>query len=52
MTKQKLTLSIYKEIIIQAKNAEINLNAFIEIQLVDYLTRNQECSRRDSALRM
>jgi len=47
MVKPKLTLSVDKEIISQANKAEINLNAFVEIQLVDYLTRKSKCSRRD-----
>ncbi len=47
MVKQKLTLSIDKEIISQARKAEINLSSFLEIRLVDYINY-KECSRRDS----
>ena len=47
MVKQKLTLSIDKEIISQARKAEINLSSFLEIRLVDYMNY-KECSRRDS----
>jgi len=47
MVKQKLTLSIDKEIITQAKKQNINLSSFLEIRLVDYLNY-KECSRRDS----
>jgi predicted DNA-binding ribbon-helix-helix protein len=49
MPKQKLTLSIDKEIITQAKKQQINLSSFLEIRLVDYLNY-KECSRRDSPL--
>jgi len=35
MVKQKLTLSINKEIITQAKKQEINLSSFLEIRLID-----------------
>ena len=48
MVKQKLTLSLDEKIITQARKAEINLSAFVEMQLINYLTRKQECSRRDS----
>ncbi|MCK5030498.1 MAG: type II toxin-antitoxin system CcdA family antitoxin [Thermoplasmatales archaeon] len=47
MPKHKLTLSIDKEIITQAKKQNINLSSFLEIRLVDYLNY-KECSRRDS----
>ena len=47
MVKQKLTLSIDKDIIAQARKAEINLSSFLEIRLVDYMNY-KECSRRDS----
>ena len=46
MVKQKLTLSIDKEIITQAKKQNINLSSFLEIRLVDYLNY-KECSRRE-----
>ena len=52
MAKQKLTLSIDKEIINQAKKAEINLSSFLEIRLIDYLADKNSCSRRESALRV
>ena len=39
MVKKKLTLSIDEGIINQAKGQGINLSAFVEMQLVDYLTR-------------
>ena len=45
MPKQKLTLSIDKEIITQAKKLEINLSSFLEIRLVDYLNYKEKCSR-------
>ncbi|MFE3845793.1 type II toxin-antitoxin system CcdA family antitoxin [Thermoplasmatota archaeon] len=47
MVKQKLTLSIDKEIITQAKNQNINLSSFLEIRLIDYLSDKEKCSRRD-----
>ena len=47
MAKQKLTLSIDKEIITQAKRQKINLSSFLEIRLADYLNY-KVCSRRDS----
>jgi post-segregation antitoxin (ccd killing protein) len=47
MVKQKLTLSIDKEIIAKARKAEINFSAFVEMQLIYYLTRKQECSLRE-----
>jgi post-segregation antitoxin (ccd killing protein) len=40
MPKQKLTLSIDKDIITQAKNQGINLSSFLEIRLTDYLNKN------------
>ncbi|MCK5029864.1 MAG: type II toxin-antitoxin system CcdA family antitoxin, partial [Thermoplasmatales archaeon] len=39
--------SIDKEIINQAKKAEINLSSFLEIRLIDYLSDKNSCSRRD-----
>jgi predicted DNA-binding ribbon-helix-helix protein len=47
MVKQKLTLSIDKEIITQAKEQNINLSSFLEIRLVDYLNYKEKCSRRE-----
>ena len=47
MPKQKLTLSIDKDVLAKAKKQEINISAFVEIHLVDYLTRKMQCSRRD-----
>jgi len=47
MVKQKLTLSIDKEIIIQARKAEINFSSFLGIRLVDYLNYKEKCSRRE-----
>ena len=49
MPKQKLTLSVDKEIINQAKNQNINLSSFLEIRLIDYLCDKEKCSRRDLA---
>lgn len=46
MAKQKLTLSVDEGILNNAKNAEINISAFLEMKLVDYMTRKNECSRR------
>jgi predicted DNA-binding ribbon-helix-helix protein len=37
MPKQKLTLSIDKEVITQAKKQQINLSSFLEIRLSEYL---------------
>ena len=48
MPKHKLTLSIDKEIITQAKKQQINLSSFLEIRLIDYLSDKEKCSRRDS----
>ena len=47
MPKQKLTLSIDKEIITQAKSQNINLSSFLEIRLIDFLSDKEKCSRRD-----
>jgi len=47
MPKQKLTLSIDKEIITQAKRQQINLSSFLEIRLIDYLSDKENCSRRE-----
>ena len=47
MPKQKLTLSIDKDVSAKAKKQEINISAFVEIHLVDYLTRMMQCSRRE-----
>jgi post-segregation antitoxin (ccd killing protein) len=44
MVKQKLTLSIDKYIITQAKEKGINLSSFLEIRLNDYL--NNKYTRR------
>ncbi len=37
MPKQKLTLSIDKDIITQAKQQGINISSFLELRLSDYL---------------
>ncbi|MFE3846189.1 type II toxin-antitoxin system CcdA family antitoxin [Thermoplasmatota archaeon] len=50
MPKQKLTLSIDKEIITQAKKLEINLSSFLEIRLIDHLSDKEKCSRREYTL--
>jgi hypothetical protein len=47
MPKQKLTLSIDKEIITQAKSQKINLSSFLEIRLIDYLSDKEKCSHWD-----
>ena len=47
MAKQKLTLSIDKEIITQAKNQNINLSSFLEIRLIDHLSDKEKCSHRE-----
>jgi hypothetical protein len=47
MAKQKLTLSIDKEIINQAKSQNINQSSFLEIRLIDYLSDKEKCSRRE-----
>ena len=49
MPKQKLTLSIDKEIIYQAKNQNINLSSFLEIRLIDFLSDKEKCSRREGS---
>jgi predicted DNA-binding ribbon-helix-helix protein len=46
MPKQKLTLSIDKEIINQAKNQKINLSSFLKIRFIDYLSDKEKCSSR------
>ncbi len=46
MVKKKLTLSVDEEIIHQAKEQGINMSAFLEIRLTDYL-RCDECGYRD-----
>jgi len=46
MVKKKLTLSVDEEIIHQAKQQGINLSAFLEIRLTDYL-RGDKCGYRD-----
>jgi len=48
MPKQKLTLSIDKEIISQAKMQNINLSSFLEIRLIDHLLDKEKCFRWDS----
>ncbi len=48
MVKKKLKLSVDENILNNAKNAEINLSAFLEMKLIDYMTRENKCSRRDS----
>ena len=50
MAKQKLTLSIDKEIISQAKDQNINLSSLLEISLIDYLSDKEKCSRREPML--
>ena len=50
MPKQKLTLSVDKEIINNAKKIGINLSSFLEIRLIDYIYDKEKCSRRDSLL--
>jgi len=42
MVKQKLTLSIDKKIITQAKMQNINLSSFLEIRLIDYLSDKEK----------
>jgi len=37
MVKQKLTLSVDKDIITQAKQQGINISSFLELRLSDYL---------------
>jgi len=48
MVKQKLTLSLDKEIITQAKTQNINLSSFLKIRLIDHSSDKNKCSRRDS----
>ena len=50
MPKKKLTLSINKDILTQAKSQEINISSFLEMRLVDYMTRKVECSRQEYVL--
>jgi len=50
MVKKKLTLSVDEDILDNAKKAEINLSAFIETRLVDYLSDKEKCSRREYTL--
>jgi post-segregation antitoxin (ccd killing protein) len=50
MSKRKLTLSIDEELIKEAKQKEINICNFLEVILVDYFTRCDECSRREYTL--
>jgi post-segregation antitoxin (ccd killing protein) len=47
MVKQKLTLSIDKETINQAKEKGINLSSFLEIRLTDYINDKEKCTYRD-----
>ena len=49
MTKQKLTLTIDKEIVNEAKKLGINISNFLEVRLMDYIhSKKNVCSRRDS----
>jgi post-segregation antitoxin (ccd killing protein) len=52
MPKQKLTLSIDKEIISQAKSQKINLSSFLEIRLIDHLSDKERCSRREGSFNL
>jgi len=52
MPKQKLTLSIDKEIINQAKNQNINLSSFLEIRLIEFLSNKERCSRREGSFNL
>ena len=45
MPKQKLTLSIDKKIITQAKKQQINLSSFLEIRLSEYLSERKNSGR-------
>jgi len=45
MPKQKLTLSIDKKIITQAKKQQINLSSFLEIRLSEYLSECKNSGR-------
>ena len=47
MPKKKLTLSVDEDILNNAKKAEINLSAFLETRLVDYISDKEKCSRRE-----
>ena len=47
MAKGKLTLSVDEEIIKKAKECNINMSTFLEVKLVEYITRRKKCSRRD-----
>jgi len=47
MVKKKLTRSVDKKIITQARKAEINLSSFLEIRLIDHLSDKEKCSRRE-----
>ena len=47
MSKYKLTLSVDEEIVKQAKEWNINISTFLEVKLVEYLTRRKGCGRRD-----
>ncbi len=47
MSKRKLTLSINEKLINEAREREINISGFLEVRLVDYFTRRDECGRRD-----
>ena len=49
MPKQKLTLSVDKEIINNAKKIGINLSSFLEIRLIDYISDKEKCSRREDS---
>ena len=40
--KHKLTLTIDKDIITQAKKQKINLSSFLEIRLIDYLGEKKD----------
>jgi post-segregation antitoxin (ccd killing protein) len=52
LPKQKLTLSIDKEIISQAKSQNINLSSFLEIRLIDYISDKKKCSRREGNMNL
>ena len=47
MAKQKLTLAINKNILKKTKDLKINISSFLEVRLVDFLTKMEECGRRD-----
>ena len=42
--KRKLTLSLNEEVITRVKKAGINLNSFLEIRLMDYLSGRDSSS--------